>query len=191
MASSSRCLIVSGGAMATPSLTGRTMMPRSRVAFVSFSTFGYPRSERAEKMMLAPRVLEARGADFEYEGEMTVDVVVDLVAGAQWPSLIACLKRGGRYVTAGAIGGPICELDLRTLYLNDLTLAGCTFQPKSVFENLVGYIERGEIRPVVSKAYRFSQVAEAQTDFIAKRYPGKLVMVPDRLVAPASEQEGE
>ena len=38
---------------------------------------------------------------------------------------------------------------------------------------------------------RFSQVAEAQTDFIAKRYPGKLVMVPDRLVAPASEQEGE
>tara|TARA_Y100000815_G_scaffold140947_1_gene127380 strand:+ start:4386 stop:5498 length:1113 start_codon:yes stop_codon:yes gene_type:complete len=123
-----------------------------------------------------------RGDDLiEAVGEMAVDVVVDLVAGAQWPSLIACLRRGGRYVSAGAIGGPICELDLRTLYLHDLTLAGSTYQPKSVFENLVGYIERGEIRPVVSKVYGFSQVAEAQTDFIEKHYPGKLVMVPDRL----------
>ena len=123
-----------------------------------------------------------RGDDLlETVGEMAVDVVVDLVAGPQWPSLVSCIRRGGRYVTAGAIGGPICEIDLRTLYLHDLTLAGSTYQPKSVFENLVGYIERGEIRPVVSKIYAFSQVSEAQTDFIAKRYPGKLVMVPDRL----------
>lgn len=126
--------------------------------------------------------LVGRGDDLlETVGEMAVDVVVDLVAGAQWPSLVACIRRGGRYVTAGAIGGPICEIDLRTLYLHDLTLAGSTYQPRSVLENLVGYIERGEIRPVVSKVYAFSQVTEAQTDFIAKRYPGKLVMVPDRL----------
>ncbi len=138
----------------------------------------------------ADRIVE-RDADLIAEiGEMAVDVIVDLVAGPQWRALIACLRRGGRYVTAGAIGGPICELDLRTLYLHDLTLAGSTFQPKSVFENLVAYIERGEIRPVVSRVYRFSQVAEAQTDFIAKRYPGKLVMVPDRLAAAASKQEG-
>lgn len=133
----------------------------------------------------ADRLVE-RDADPAAEvGEMAVDVVVDLVAGAQWSALIACLRRGGRYVTAGAIGGPICELDLRTLYLHDLTLAGSTFQPKRVFENLVGYIERGEVRPVVSKVYAFSQVAEAQTDFIDKRYPGKLVMVPDRLAGRA------
>ncbi|MEM1100301.1 MAG: NADP-dependent malic enzyme, partial [Pseudomonadota bacterium] len=47
-----------------------------RVAFVSFSTFGYPVSERAEKMHRAPAVLEARGVDFEFEGEMTVDVAL-------------------------------------------------------------------------------------------------------------------
>jgi len=136
----------------------------------------------------ADRLID-RGDDLlEAVGEMAVDVVVDLVAGAQWPVLIACLRRGGRYVTAGAIGGPICEIDLRTLYLHDLTLAGSTYQPKSVFENLVTYIESGEIRPVVSKVYGFSQVAEAQTDFIAKRYPGKLVMVPDRLAAQQGEQ---
>ena len=56
-----------------------------RVAFVSFSTFGYPRSERAEKMHLAPKVLEARGVDFEFEGEMTVDVALNTEAQKTYP----------------------------------------------------------------------------------------------------------
>ena len=47
-----------------------------RVAFVSFSTFGYPVSERAEKMHLRPKSWTTRG-DFEYEGEMTVDVALN------------------------------------------------------------------------------------------------------------------
>ncbi|NSX53567.1 NADP-dependent malic enzyme [Parasulfitobacter algicola] len=55
-----------------------------RVAFVSFSTFGYPVSERAEKMHMAPRVLDERGVDFEYEGEMTVDVALNAQAMAQY-----------------------------------------------------------------------------------------------------------
>ncbi len=56
-----------------------------RVAFVSFSTFGYPVSERAEKMHLAPDVLAKRGVTFEYEGEMTVDVALNDKAMAQYP----------------------------------------------------------------------------------------------------------
>jgi len=56
-----------------------------RVAFVSFSTFGYPVSERAEKMHIAPKVLDARGVDFEYDGEMTVDVALNAKAQASYP----------------------------------------------------------------------------------------------------------
>ncbi|MFG6589832.1 NADP-dependent malic enzyme [Sulfitobacter sp. 1A12157] len=56
-----------------------------RVAFVSFSTFGYPVSERAEKMHLAPEVLDKRGVDFEYEGEMTVDVALNAASQANYP----------------------------------------------------------------------------------------------------------
>ena len=56
-----------------------------RVAFVSFSTFGYPVSERAEKMQHAPNVLDARGVDFEYEGEMTVDVALNVESQANYP----------------------------------------------------------------------------------------------------------
>ncbi len=56
-----------------------------RVAFVSFSTFGYPVSERAEKMYLAPQVLDRRGVSFEYEGEMTVDVALNAKSMAAYP----------------------------------------------------------------------------------------------------------
>ncbi|MDF1716541.1 MAG: NADP-dependent malic enzyme [Antarcticimicrobium sp.] len=56
-----------------------------RVAFVSFSTFGYPVSERAEKMHHASDVLEGRGVDFEFEGEMTVDVALNTRAQASYP----------------------------------------------------------------------------------------------------------
>ncbi|MCT8158565.1 NADP-dependent malic enzyme [Pseudoruegeria sp. SHC-113] len=56
-----------------------------RVAFVSFSTFGYPVTERATKMHAAPRVLDEWGVDFEYEGEMTVDVALNPKAAEQYP----------------------------------------------------------------------------------------------------------
>ena len=56
-----------------------------RVAFVSFSTFGYPVSERAEKMHQAPLVLDEKGVDFEYDGEMTIDVALNPEVMAQYP----------------------------------------------------------------------------------------------------------
>ncbi|WP_291728305.1 NADP-dependent malic enzyme [Leisingera sp. F5] len=63
----------------------RHMGLEPRVAFVSFSTFGYPVSERAEKMHVAPTVLDKRGVDFEYEGEMTVDVALNERAQRYYP----------------------------------------------------------------------------------------------------------
>jgi malate dehydrogenase (oxaloacetate-decarboxylating)(NADP+) len=56
-----------------------------RVAFVSFSTFGYPISERAEKMRIAPGVLQKRGVDFEFEGEMAVDVALNVNEMKKYP----------------------------------------------------------------------------------------------------------
>lgn len=126
----------------------------------------------------AHRVID-RGADLDAAlGRDSVDVVVDLVAGEGWPALLEVLRRGGRYATAGAIAGPLVELDVRTLYLKDLTLIGCTFQEDNVFENLVGYIERGEIRPVVARTYPLSEIARAQQDFLDKKFTGKLVLIP-------------
>ena len=111
-------------------------------------------------------------------GPDSIDVAIDLVAGASWPRLLDVLRRGGRYAAAGAIAGPLVELDVRTLYLKDLTLFGCTFQEDEVFENLISYIERDEIRPLVAKTFPLSEIRRAQEEFLAKAFIGKLVLVP-------------
>jgi NADPH:quinone reductase-like Zn-dependent oxidoreductase len=109
-------------------------------------------------------------------GDGSIDVVVDLVGGEQWPAFLDILRRGGRYVTAGAIAGPIVQVDLRTLYLKDLTLVGCTFQEDEVFENLVSYIEAAEIRPRVAKVFPLEEIGRAQEEFLSKTFTGKLVL---------------
>lgn len=136
-------------------------------------------AKKAEVLALgADRVLD-RKADLIAElGTGSIDVVIDLVAGDQWPSFLEVLRRGGRYATAGAIAGPISQIDVRTLYLKDLILMGCTFQEDDVFANLISYIEAGEIRPVVAKTYPLRDIAQAQDDFLAKKHTGKLVLVP-------------
>ncbi|WP_067563261.1 alcohol dehydrogenase family protein [Halofilum ochraceum] len=126
----------------------------------------------------ADRVLPRGENLVEALGAGSVNVAIDLVVGEQWAELIEVLDRGGRYATAGAIAGPVVELDVRTLYLKDLTFYGCTFQEDVVFDNVVRYIEQGRVRPFVARTYPLSDIAQAQEDFIAKRYAGKLVLVP-------------
>jgi len=126
----------------------------------------------------ADEVIERNADLLSVLGSNSVDVVIDLVAGEKWPALLEVLKRGGRYATAGAIAGPLVELDVRTLYLKDLTLIGCTFQDDVVFDNLVGYIVRGEIRPLVARTFPLANIAEAQQAFLDKQFTGKLVLIP-------------
>lgn len=135
---------------------------------------------KAEKVRaLGADIVITRGKDFvEYLGRDSVDVVIDIVAGPQWSELLDTLKRGGRYAVAGAIAGPVVQLDVRTLYLKDLSFFGCTFQEDIVFENLVRYIEQGEIRPIVAKTYRLKDIVAAQKEFLAKKLVGKLVLLP-------------
>ena len=105
---------------------------------------------------------------------------IDVVGGAGFQRIIEALIPGGRYATSGAIAGPLVELDLRTLYLNDITLFGCTFTPAEVFSRLVGMVNDGRIRPLVSRTYPLEEIHAAQADFMSKKYPGKLVLIPPR-----------
>ncbi|MDG2428332.1 MAG: alcohol dehydrogenase family protein [Acidimicrobiales bacterium] len=105
-----------------------------------------------------------------------VDVLADVVGGSSFATLLEVICRGGRYTTAGAIAGPIVDLDLRTLYLNDLELYGCTVYEPSVFEALVGYIQRGEVTPVVAATWPLSEFHSAQDAFIRKSHVGAMVI---------------
>jgi NADPH:quinone reductase-like Zn-dependent oxidoreductase len=130
------------------------------------------------KALGADRVLD-RNADIVMElGRESVTLVVNLVGGPSWSRLLDVLQRGGRCATSGAIAGPMVELDLRTLYLKDLTLLGYTGLDEGVFANLVGHINRGEVKPLVAATYPLKDISQAQADFLLKKHVGKLVLVP-------------
>lgn len=106
------------------------------------------------------------------------DLVVDNVAGAGFAALLQAMRRGGRYVTSGAIAGADVALDLRALYLRDISLIGSTAWDECVFPNLVGYVERNEVRPVVAATYALRDMAQAQQAFLEKRHTGNFVLTP-------------
>jgi NADPH:quinone reductase-like Zn-dependent oxidoreductase len=109
-------------------------------------------------------------------GSNSVDVVIDLVAGDKWPQYLEVLRPGGRYAVAGAIAGPLVELDVRTLYLKDLSLFGCTVLEPEVFDNLIKRIEQSEVKPVVARSFALEEICEAQTLFLKKQHIGKIVL---------------
>ena len=126
----------------------------------------------------ADRVVE-RDADLVHcLGESSVDLVVDNVAGAAFGAMLKLLRRGGRYVSSGAIGGPLVTLDMRNFYLKDLTLIGCTAWDAPVFPSLITAIERGAIRPLVARTFPLEHIADAQREFLEKKHVGNFVLVP-------------
>jgi NADPH:quinone reductase-like Zn-dependent oxidoreductase len=122
----------------------------------------------------------AYGKDtLDYLGEKSVDVVIDNVAGPNFPQMMKVLKRGGKFVSSGAIAGPVVELDMRDFYLKDLTLIGCTGWDEQVFPTLVSAIEKGEIKPAVAKTFPLENIVEAQKEFELKKHVGKFVLIPN------------
>ena len=119
-----------------------------------------------------------------------LDVVADLVAGPMFKDLINLIRPEGRYTTVGAIAGPVVEMDLRTIYLKQLTIHGSSHGSRAAFERLHGYIESGTIKPLLWQTYPLSKIIEAQADFKKKGYVGKLVMQPDAKWQPGTRWLG-
>ena len=111
-------------------------------------------------------------------GARSVDVVVDNVSGPALDMLLRVLKRGGRYVSSGAVAGPLVTLDKRTFYLNDLTLIGCTAWDEPVFPAVVAAVEQGEARPLVAGTFSLERIADAQRELLERTHVGNFVLIP-------------
>ncbi|MGR3467922.1 MAG: alcohol dehydrogenase family protein [Shimia sp.] len=138
-----------------------------------------PAKHPAVAALGADRVLP-RGADGLTEalqGER-ITVLADVVGGPDWPALLDVIARGGRYVCSGAIAGPMVTLDLRTLYLRDLTFHGSTVTPPETLARVVALIEAGHLRPNRAATYPLCELHAAQRAFIDKAHTGNIVVEP-------------
>ena len=172
--------------------SGLIQLCRARGA-VPYAVVG-PGKECAVRDIGAEAVIVRGAGDLVEEvtaatGGQPIDVVADLVAGPLFNDLLRVLRPEGRYTTAGAIGGPVVQLDLRTVYLKHLQLHGSSQGTRGAFQRLVRYIEGGKIRALVGGVYKLSDFHRAQTDFMAKGFVGKLVVVPDAKWGPVASQE--
>ncbi|HSB87722.1 MAG TPA: zinc-binding dehydrogenase [Ilumatobacteraceae bacterium] len=105
-------------------------------------------------------------------------VVADVVGGDQFGPLINSLRPGGRYVTAGAVAGPVVQLDLRTLYLRSLQFFGSAVYRRDTFPTLMRILADGGIHPIVHGTWPLERIVDAQRAFLEGRHVGSIVLVP-------------
>jgi NADPH:quinone reductase-like Zn-dependent oxidoreductase len=111
-------------------------------------------------------------------GPRGAQVAADVVGGNLFEVLLKLLSRAGRYTTAGAIGGPMVQMDLRDLIYKDLELFGITNPTERTFARLVKLIEAGEIKPLLEHAYPLAELRTAQNDLLKRTHVGKYVITP-------------
>lgn len=104
--------------------------------------------------------------------------VVDVVAGRALSHGLGLLRPGGRWVVAGALDGWAVEIDVRRLYLANVSLVGSTMHTPRIFERLVETARRGVVRPVVAETFALDDIREAQRRLSLREHVGKLVLIP-------------
>ncbi len=107
-----------------------------------------------------------------------LDAVADVVGGGLVAMVMPHVRPGGRWVVAGAVSGPVIELDLRQLYLRSISLLGSTMHTPEQFEVLVSAANAGRIEPVVARTYRLEEARAAHEEFERREHVGKLVLQP-------------
>jgi NADPH:quinone reductase-like Zn-dependent oxidoreductase len=90
-----------------------------------------------------------------------VDVVFENVGAAVWSSAMKSLVRGGRLVTCGATTGDQPPADLRRIFIRQLQILGSTLGNLGEFRDLLAFVERTGIKPVIDREYPLAQVHDA------------------------------
>jgi len=90
-----------------------------------------------------------------------VDVVVENIGEAVWSSAMKSLVRGGRLVICGATSGDQPPADLKRIFIRQLQIIGSTSGNPSEFRDLLSYIERHEILPVIDSVYSLDDIHAA------------------------------
>ncbi|MEJ2886074.1 zinc-binding dehydrogenase [Actinomycetospora aeridis] len=112
------------------------------------------------------------------EADGPLDAVVDVVGGPLLPALLDRIRDGGRWVIAGAIGGHTVDLDLRRLYLHNVSLVGSSMHTRTHFAELVADAVAGRIRPRIAGRHALADIHAAQEEFARAEHVGKIVLTP-------------
>jgi NADPH2:quinone reductase len=115
-----------------------------------------------------------------------VNVVIDLLGGSALEGNLAALAPKGRLVLVGLLGGLSGTLDLSVMLRKRITIVGTTLRARPLEEKLaatvrfasevVPWLERGLVRPVVDSVFAFEDFALAQARVESNLLFGKVIL---------------
>lgn len=149
----------------------------------------------------ATRVLVRHQDDFARTLSQSIDVVLDIVGAPYLGSNIAVMRREGRLVQVGLLGGAIGSIDLTALLERNLTITGSGLRTRPVAEKgkivaaleqqLWPYIQDGTVRPVVAAIFPLLEVRQAHDLLESGRLLGKVVLEINPLPNSRTDESGQ
>lgn len=91
----------------------------------------------------------------------TIDLVIDSVGKATFNRSLQLLKKGGKFVVFGATTEDTVDVNLREFFYGQYQLLGSTMGSREELRELLAFIEKENIKPIVGRAYPFDHIKEA------------------------------
>jgi zinc-binding alcohol dehydrogenase/oxidoreductase len=90
-----------------------------------------------------------------------MDLVIESVGAATFNKSLDQLRVGGTIVTFGASAGDVVEFDLRKFFYGQFNMYGSTMGSGEELAEMLSFIEKHQIKPVIDKTYQLSDFKEA------------------------------
>lgn len=103
------------------------------------------------------------------------DLVIDSAGGDQLNNFIKVLRPQGKIVFYGATNGLPAKIDLYRMFWNQLSLIGTTMGNDHEFNEMISFVGKHQIRPIVDSIRPFSKIAESFPDITKPNKVGKIV----------------
>ncbi|MFN8341006.1 MAG: NAD(P)-dependent alcohol dehydrogenase [Cyclobacteriaceae bacterium] len=143
----------------------------------------YVTSGSDEKLARALK-MGARGG-YNYKKEATYndlwktrggfDLIIDSAGGDQLNNFIKILRPGGKIVFYGATNGLPSKTDLYRMFWHQQTLQGTTMGNDQEFSEMLAFVAKHQIKPIVDSIRPFVKIAESFPDIIRPNKVGKIV----------------
>jgi NADPH:quinone reductase-like Zn-dependent oxidoreductase len=121
--------------------------------------------ERARTFGATETIQDTGGNVLDRVMELTnrrgVDVVIENVGEAVWPTAMRALVRGGRLVTCGATTGDHPSADLRRLFIRQLQVFGSTLGNRAEFEAMLDFIAEKGLKPHIDQVFALGDIHSA------------------------------
>ena len=117
----------------------------------------------------------------EITNKQGVDIIFEHIGKSTFPQELTLLKMGGTLVSTGATTGYDSTIDLRYLFFKGINLLGATQGTKAGLEEVIRWVSKGKIRPVIDTILPFSNMVEGHVKMAESQLFGKILTTPQKL----------